>query len=435
MAVKSRAKQVKPGLLIRGLSGAVLGRSWVVGPSQSVILGRAVVSEPNVISISIPDPRISSLHCRIELKDGAYRAMDLKSLNGVLINGNRIASGIPEELRDGDILTVAELVLEVRILKTTHVNVQESGKNTRNQTVAYGENGQEAPALVLDLMPSPLAISIRKVRHTVSSADLVQETLRSFEVILRFQTLVELSEYLAQGIPDEQVQTLLAAFCTRPFSLGRWLELHVALSRAIAGDKQLVVEELGSFSEGDDARRWKASAARLVELRNSLVHNDGMGQGSVESVAPGMTLLFNEILSRLAFWVGYRFIAVEPGTWSDREGLFLYPCRILLGCASPFEVRVLPCASALPPRVPMVVSRDGKRRLSLGPMQAILPGSDSQLNWFWLSEGSPERMTLTTYPANFRTVSPASEAIKKLLSGEDLPSQARAEFRANMASP
>lgn len=405
---------------------------WVVNPEQSVLLGRAVEPEPSVVTISIPDPRVSSQHCRIEFRDGAYRAVDLNSRNGILLNGNRIASGMPEELRDGDVLTVADLVLEVRVLKRSPVNVQESSKRAAAQTVAYGDDGQDTPALVLDLMPSPLAICVRKVRHAIGSADLVQETLRSFEVILRFQTLVALSEYLARGVADEQVQAILSSFCQRPFSLGRWLELHGVLTRAITGDPQLVVEELGAFTEGDEARRWKASASRLVEMRNSLLHGDGLGPGSVESVAPGMTLLFNEVLSKLAFWVGYKFLSVEPGAWSDRAGAFQYPCRLLLGCATPYEVKVLQCPNALPPRVPMVVSRDGKRRLSLGPMQEVLPGPDRQLHWFWLSECSGDRMTMATYPANFRTASPSCEAIGRLLAGQDMPSQARAEFRGDL---
>jgi pSer/pThr/pTyr-binding forkhead associated (FHA) protein len=425
---------VRPALLVRGLSGSIKGRRWVAGPEQPVIIGRAVAAAPNVIAITIPDPRVSSQHCRIELSDGAFRVIDLNSRNGVLINGNRIPPGASEALRDGDVLTVAELVLEVRIVERSQVTVVESKNTSTSVTIVDTQGGQGTVPLVLDLMPYPLAVGIRKVRHAIGSADLVQESLRSFEVILRFQTTVALSEYLARGTPDEQVQALLTAFCQRPFSLGRWLELYSALTRALAGDKDLVVEELASMADGESIRRWKASATRLVELRNTLLHGDGLGTGAVEAVAPELILHFNEILARLAFWVGYRFIAVEPGSWSDTARVFLYPCRLLVGCATPFEARVLQCASPLPPRVPIVVSRDGKRRLSLGPLQAILPGPDRQLHWFWLSDFTVEQKTMATYPANFRMACPSRESLKRLLEGQDLPSQARAAFSSDLTS-
>jgi hypothetical protein len=269
-------------------------------------------------------------------------------------------------------------------------------------------------------------VAVRQVRHAITSQDTVQEILRSFEVILRFQTLVALSEYLTRESRDDQLTQLLTSFCQRPFTLGRWLELFFNLTRVLAGDSQLVIEEFARWGEGEEVRRWKSNAARLVELRNSLLHGEGIHVASAETVAPEMTVLFTDILSSLVFWMGYRFMSIEPGSWSDEEGAFRYPSRLLLGCATPFEVRMLKSPIPLPPRVPIVVSRDGKRRLSLGPLQALLPGEDKQLHWFWLGECSAGRSTFVTYPASLRTACPLEASLQKLLNGE--ASKARADF-------
>jgi hypothetical protein len=75
-----------------------------------------------------------------------------------------------------------------------------------------------------------------------------------------------------------------------------------------------------------------------------------------------------------------------------------------------------------------VISRDGKRRLSLAPLQVILPAEDKQLHWFWLAEATPQRATFLTYPASFRITLPTAGAIRELLSGERTSANTRAPF-------
>lgn len=425
---------IDPALEIRGLSGPLLGRSWTISPGRPLVFGRTVKPTPEIAAVVIPDIRISSEHCRIEHTEDAFRVLDLDSRNGVRVNGKRIPRGGAENLRHGDIISLAEVALEVRLCERSdpgifHLgsNLEDTQSDTRTAT-SWGKS-HVTSSLVPDLLPFPVAMGIRKVRHAIGSLDRVHEAIHSFEAILRFQTLVALSEYLALGKPDDIVSQLLTAFSQRPFSLGRWLELHTALARAIAGDPDLVVPELATSADGEDGmKRWRGAASRMVELRNSLMHGNGINAASTEIVGPQVTEVFNEVLSCLAYWVGYKFIAVEPGAWDDEASVFNYPCRLLMDCATPFEARSLRSADALPPRVPILISRDAKRRLSLAPLQRILPAEDKQLHWFWLAEATPQRATFLTYPASFRITLPTSGTIRELLSGERTSANTRASF-------
>ena len=251
--------------------------------------------------------------------------------------------------------------------------------------------------------------------------------IRSFEVILQFQVLVALSEYAAGEHRTKRVSNVLTLLRQKPLSLGKWLELYGGLHAALSESTDLVVPELGESNDG----RWKKAAARLVEIRNDLFHSGGLSAEAAGAVGSEMNELYNEIVSGLGYWMGYRFIFVEPGVWADDAERFEYPCRMIVGCTVPFESSVLKSPSPLPARVPIIIGRGNKRRLSLAPFQTILAGEDKQLHWFLLNECARNRAVMGTYPASFRVTVPVPD----LLSGDAEPSNARADFLGSFEQP
>ncbi len=72
--------------------------------SGSTLLGRS----PNAGTVLALNEYsgVSRVHARLEMRDGALFVSDLESRNGTWINGRRLASGQPHELRAGDVLNL-----------------------------------------------------------------------------------------------------------------------------------------------------------------------------------------------------------------------------------------------------------------------------------------------------------------------------------------
>ncbi len=93
-----------------------------------MVIGRHTNSD---IRLSFPD--ISRRHCRLCFTDGYWEVLDLNSLNGVHVNGEKLKESV---LLDGDILRIGDLTFKVEIDAPY-------GKTTR------GPRRVEAPAGVL----------------------------------------------------------------------------------------------------------------------------------------------------------------------------------------------------------------------------------------------------------------------------------------------
>lgn len=76
------------------------GTVFRLGPNPTVI-GRS-----KACTISVPDdPMLSRTHCLIHKRHGKWMVTDLKSSNGVYVNGRRVSE---TELKDGDVIQVGK---------------------------------------------------------------------------------------------------------------------------------------------------------------------------------------------------------------------------------------------------------------------------------------------------------------------------------------
>jgi pSer/pThr/pTyr-binding forkhead associated (FHA) protein len=59
---------------------------------------------------------VSRRHARIFLQDNLVSLEDLGSINGTFVNGRKLDPYMPEALRDGDMLQLGRIPMEIKIL-------------------------------------------------------------------------------------------------------------------------------------------------------------------------------------------------------------------------------------------------------------------------------------------------------------------------------
>jgi pSer/pThr/pTyr-binding forkhead associated (FHA) protein len=102
-----RQDVAQPKLIVS--AGPHEGRVFILGAGKTVI-GRATSS--SVWDISLQDKSVSRPHAEILKEDAQFTLTDLKSANGVLVNGDLIAEKV--ELQDGDVIEIGETTLLFR---------------------------------------------------------------------------------------------------------------------------------------------------------------------------------------------------------------------------------------------------------------------------------------------------------------------------------
>ncbi len=85
-----------------------------------IVLGRHSGSD-----VRIPLPDVSRHHCRFVFADGQWEVLDLDSLNGIYVNGERLAVSV---LCAGDILRIGGLVFDVEIPGDVRLAGEKSGE-------------------------------------------------------------------------------------------------------------------------------------------------------------------------------------------------------------------------------------------------------------------------------------------------------------------
>lgn len=89
--------------------GPEAGRSLTLDGTR-IVIGRSAGCE-----VRLPDPSVSQRHATIQQKGAEYTLIDEGSTNGSFVGGVRLAPRAPRVLRDGDLVRVGRVWLEVRI--------------------------------------------------------------------------------------------------------------------------------------------------------------------------------------------------------------------------------------------------------------------------------------------------------------------------------
>lgn len=71
-----------------------------------------VVGRHSQVDVRLPMPDVSRRHCRLVYANGTWQVFDLKSLNGVFVNGQRVESAV---LGHGDVLSIGGFTFDVNL--------------------------------------------------------------------------------------------------------------------------------------------------------------------------------------------------------------------------------------------------------------------------------------------------------------------------------
>lgn len=82
------------------------GETSFLTEDEDIFLGRV----QSINDICINDPSVSRQHAHIKKREEGYAIYDLKSLNGVILNGKRVSRAL---LRHGDEIRLGEVVIRV----------------------------------------------------------------------------------------------------------------------------------------------------------------------------------------------------------------------------------------------------------------------------------------------------------------------------------
>jgi pSer/pThr/pTyr-binding forkhead associated (FHA) protein len=96
---------VDNGPILVVVEGLEPGRRFVLDPGTTTI-GR--VADNRIV---LPSPAVSANHARIASRDGQFWIEDLKSTNGVLVNGSAVRAEEPRTLGNGDAIRISDHLL------------------------------------------------------------------------------------------------------------------------------------------------------------------------------------------------------------------------------------------------------------------------------------------------------------------------------------
>jgi pSer/pThr/pTyr-binding forkhead associated (FHA) protein len=118
-----------PKFIIRFPGGA---ESSFLADDDDIFVGRI----PSINDICINDPSVSRQHAHIKKREEGYTIYDLKSLNGILLNGKKVTKGL---LKDGDEIRLGDVRVEVRFKTDTQEEVLQSIEQSENTLAEYEE--------------------------------------------------------------------------------------------------------------------------------------------------------------------------------------------------------------------------------------------------------------------------------------------------------
>jgi pSer/pThr/pTyr-binding forkhead associated (FHA) protein len=118
-----------PKFIIRFPAG---GETSFVADDDDIFVGRI----PSINDICINDPSVSRQHAHIKKREEGYAIYDLKSLNGILLNGKKIAKAL---LKDGDEIQLGDVLVSVHLKGSTEEEVLQSIEQSENTQAEYNE--------------------------------------------------------------------------------------------------------------------------------------------------------------------------------------------------------------------------------------------------------------------------------------------------------
>src|SRR5580698_10292737 len=101
-------------VIIRSASRAGLPKKDLPSPSLTLDGARLVIGRGPGCEVRLPDPSVSQRHATVRVEGASYALLDEGSTNGTFVGDVRLSPGAPRTLRDGDVIRVGRVWLEIR---------------------------------------------------------------------------------------------------------------------------------------------------------------------------------------------------------------------------------------------------------------------------------------------------------------------------------
>ncbi|MBX7102626.1 MAG: GAF domain-containing protein [Gemmataceae bacterium] len=276
---------------LRVIAGPDAGQTYPL--TDSCVVGRE-----SSCPVRLSDPEVSRRHFELtRLPDGAFRAVDLGSVNGLLVNGRRVSS---VDLQPGDRLVAGATLLEYQGPPGVRV-LTRPGEDLGTAIVRRVDAGRAAGSL---------GVLYDAIRATGSILDLDQ-------------LLAEMLRLLSRAVPADRALVLLregegwqARATTGPAeetSISRGIIEHVARSR-----EGIVIADTGADERFAGAESVLRAGIRAVLCVPLLGRHGDIGVLYCDAVVPDPARFTQEHLA-LAVAVGHQIaLAVEETRYHER---------------------------------------------------------------------------------------------------------------------
>jgi pSer/pThr/pTyr-binding forkhead associated (FHA) protein len=124
-----------PKFIIRFPSG---GETSFLAEDDDIFVGRI----PSINDICINDPTVSRQHAHIKRREEGYTVYDLKSLNGLFVNGKKVSKSL---LKDGDEIQLGDIRVEVSFRSDSQEEVLRSIEQSENTHAEYKDDPAADP--------------------------------------------------------------------------------------------------------------------------------------------------------------------------------------------------------------------------------------------------------------------------------------------------
>jgi pSer/pThr/pTyr-binding forkhead associated (FHA) protein len=91
---------------------------------------RLVIGRSQSCELRLMDPSVSARHCSLRHEGGRNVIVDEGSINGVMVDGERLPPQTPHPVRDGDVIRVGRVWLELRFATSIGSSVGSSARRT-----------------------------------------------------------------------------------------------------------------------------------------------------------------------------------------------------------------------------------------------------------------------------------------------------------------
>ncbi len=238
----------------------------LAGTRMDLPIGRMSIGRDATCTVKIDDPKVSRLHCYIEVEDTDVLFRDNNSTNGSLINGKKVRW---ERVVLGDVIQVG--VSEIALLEREDFNTIMFNSDSQPDVTA----ALESNSVSVDALASKFSRMFEYYKANASGISLTEqkELARTQRLLDSLQQLFNVSSQMSRLLPVPELLEVIGQGVFDVFAGADTLVILLAES----GHENQFVPRYAADRSGDKTPKVEISTTvlnRAVEARSTLVAND-----------------------------------------------------------------------------------------------------------------------------------------------------------------